>query len=73
MYATLHPSQLVLLVASAGPPLQLRALAHRPNLELAAVLLQDALVVVFPEGLGGVLAGEALEDLGASGVLVEEL
>lgn len=29
--------------------------------------------MVLPEGLGGVLAGESLEDLGAAGMLVEEL
>lgn len=29
--------------------------------------------MVLPECLGGVLAGEALEDLGAAWVLVEEL
>jgi hypothetical protein len=29
--------------------------------------------VVLPELLGGVLAGHALEDLGAAGVLVDEV
>lgn len=33
------------------------------NLELALELLQDALVVVFPELLRGILAGYALENL----------
>jgi hypothetical protein len=32
-------------------------------LELSLVLLEDALVVVFPELLAGVLAGYAREDL----------
>lgn len=54
-------------------PLQLRGLLDGTNLVFAAVLLQHALVVVFPESLGCVLASEALQDLGAAGVLVEEL
>lgn len=58
-------------LALAG--LQLGTLAHRPNLQLTAVSLQDALIVVFPEGLRGVLAGESLEDLGAAGVFLEEV
>jgi hypothetical protein len=29
--------------------------------------------VVFPELLGGILAGDALEDLGSTGVLVGEV
>jgi hypothetical protein len=36
---------------------------ERANLELSLVLLEDALVVVFPELLAGVLAGYAREDL----------
>lgn len=52
---------------------QLSTLGDGADLELLAVLLQDVLVVVLPEGLGGVLAGEALEDLGAAGMLLEEL
>ena len=54
-------------------PSQLRALADRANLQLVAVLLEDVLVVVLPEGLGGVLAREALQDLCAARVLLEEL
>lgn len=54
-------------------PLQLRGLLDGTNLVFAAVLLQHALVVVLPESLGRVLAGKALQDLGAAGVLVEEL
>lgn len=54
-------------------PLQLGALSDCTNLEVLAVLLQDALVVVLPEGLGGVLAGPALEDLCAARVLLQEL
>lgn len=54
-------------------PLQLGALSDSTNLEILAVLLQDVLVVVLPEGLGGVLAGPALEDLCAAGVLLQEL
>jgi hypothetical protein len=53
--------------------LQLGALGHGANLELGAVLLENALIVVFPEGLGRVLAAEALEDLGAARVLLKEL
>jgi len=51
---------------------QLGALAHRANLQFRAILLQDALIVVLPEGFGCVLSSEALEDLGASRVLLEE-
>lgn len=54
-------------------PLQLRSLLDAPNLVLAAVLFQHALVVVLPKRLGRVLAGEALEDLCAAGMLVEEV
>lgn len=55
--------------AAAAALLQLGALADGADLELAAVLLEDLLVVILPEDLGGVLAGEALEDLFAAGVL----
>ena len=51
---------------------QLRLLLHGANLQLGPVLLQHAVVVVLPELLGGVLAGDALEDLGAARVLVCE-
>lgn len=54
-------------------PLQLGALSDGTNLEVLAVLLQDALVMILPEGLGGVLAGPALEDLCAARVLLQEL
>ena len=54
-------------------PLQLGALSDGTNLEILAVLLQNVLVVVLPEGLGGVLAGPALEDLCAARVLLQEL
>lgn len=52
---------------------KLRRLGHRPDLKVGAVLFQHRLAVVLPELLGGVLAGDALEDLGASGVLFEEV
>ncbi|OAQ82887.1 hypothetical protein VFPFJ_08690 [Purpureocillium lilacinum] len=58
---------------ASKPALQLSRLGHLANLVLGAVSLQHVLAVVLPEGLGGVLAGEPLEDLGAAGVLVEEL
>lgn len=48
---------------------KLGALTDGADLELAAVLLEDLLVVVLPEDLGGVLAGEAFEDLLTTGVL----
>lgn len=53
--------------------LQLGRLGDGANLVLVAVLLQHALGVVLPEGLGGILAGESLEDAVAAGVLGEEL
>lgn len=53
--------------------LQLRGLGDGANLELAAILLQNGLAVVLPESLGGVLAGETLQDLGTAGVLIHEL
>ena len=53
--------------------LQLGLLSYRPNLQLRRVLLQHALVVVFPELLRSVLAGDSLEDLGSAGVLVYEV
>lgn len=54
------------------PPSQLGALPYGADLQLVAVLLQYRLVVVLPKGLGGVLAGEALENLLAARVLVLE-
>ena len=53
-------------------PLKLGGLLDGADLEAGAVLLEHALAVVLPELLGGVLAGHALEDLGAAGVVVEE-
>ena len=53
-------------------PLKLGLLLEGADLELGAVLLKHALAVVLPELLGGVLAGHALEDLGAAGVVLEE-
>lgn len=53
--------------------LQLRGLLDGTDLVFAAVLLQHALIVVFPERLGRVLASKALQDLGAAGVLFEEV
>lgn len=50
--------------------LQLRALLDGTDLKLAAVLLQHVLVVVLPELLRGVLAGDALEDLTAAWVFL---
>lgn len=52
--------------------LQLRSILNSPNLQLLSVLLQHAIIVVFPELLAGVLAGDALEDLGSAWVLVLE-
>lgn len=52
--------------------LELSTLSKSANLQLGSVLGQDLVVVVLPEGLGCVLAGHALEDLCAAGVLVEE-
>ena len=51
---------------------QLRLLPHRPNLQPLLILLQHALIVVFPELLRGVLARDALEDFRAAGVFVYE-
>lgn len=53
--------------------LQLGALSDSTNLEILAVLLQNILVVVLPESLGGVLAGPTLEDLCAARMLLQEL
>lgn len=55
------------------PRLQLRRLGNSANLVLVAVLLENVLGVVLPEGLGSVLAGEALEDTVTAGVFGEEL
>jgi hypothetical protein len=38
--------------------------AEGADLELLLVLLQDGLVVVFPELLAGIFAGNSLEDCG---------
>lgn len=46
---------------------------ERADLQLRLVLLQDAVVVVLPELLGRILAGYALEDLLAAGVIILEL
>jgi hypothetical protein len=51
---------------------QLRRLADSADLEALRVLVEDLGAVVLPERLGGVAAGHALQDLGASGVLVDE-
>lgn len=51
----------------------LRFCVERADLELGLVLLEDALVVVFPELLGGVLASYTLKDLLAAGVIILEL
>ena len=53
-------------------PLELGGVLDGADLEAGAVLLEHALAVVLPELLGGVLAGHALEDLGAARVVVEE-
>jgi hypothetical protein len=54
------------------PRSKLRRLSDSANPQLGAILLQNRLAVVLPERLGSVLASEALEDLGAAGVFVEE-
>lgn len=46
---------------------------QRANLQLLLVLLQNALIVVFPELLAGVFAGNALQDLLSAWVLLLEL
>ena len=66
-------SELALHNPHSSTFLQLGLLSHRPDLQLRRVLLQHTLVVVFPELLGGVLAGDSLEDLGSAGVLVYEV
>jgi hypothetical protein len=53
--------------------LQLSGILNSSNLKLGSIFLQHVLVVVFPELLGGVLAGDALEDLGSSRVLLNEV
>lgn len=45
---------------------------ERADLQTLLVLFQDALVVVLPKGLGGVLAGDALQNLLAARVVVLE-
>lgn len=54
------------------PKLQLRLLGHGAHQQPILVLLQHALVVIFPELLAGVLARDALEDLGPAGVFLDE-
>ncbi|KAF5137235.1 hypothetical protein E5D57_001011 [Metarhizium anisopliae] len=46
-----------------GLGLRLGLAVERADLQLALVLFQDALVVVFPEDFGGVLASDSLENL----------
>lgn len=53
--------------------LYLSAFANSTDLEILAVLLENTLVVVLPESLCGILTGESLEDLYATGVLFQEL
>ena len=53
--------------------LELRALGNLANLQLAAILLQDLLVMVLPELFRCVLPSHALEDLSTAGMLVEEV
>lgn len=52
--------------------LELSTLGKSADLQLGSVFGEDLVVVVLPERFGGVLAGHALEDLCAAGVLVEE-
>jgi len=59
-----HPSML--------PTSQLSSVFDRPDLQPCSVLLQDRLVVIFPELLGGVLARHALQDLGSAWVFVDK-
>jgi hypothetical protein len=54
-------------------PSQLSLVADGTNLKFLTILLERLLVVVLPERLGGVLASEAFEDLGASRVLIDEV
>lgn len=59
------------LVAASN--LELGRLGDGANLELFAILGEDALAVVLPKGLGGVLAAHALDDAGTAGVLVDKV
>ena len=63
---------LLLTHTRVSPPSKLGGILDGADLEAGAVLREHALAVVLPELLGGVLAGHALEDLGAAGVVVEE-
>jgi hypothetical protein len=60
------------LTPTSGPSLQLRLLPHRPNLQPLSVLLQHALIMVFPELLRCVFAHYSLQDLSPAGVFVYE-
>jgi hypothetical protein len=51
---------------------QLRTLLDIANLQLRTVLLQHALVMILPKLLRGVLASDALENLGSAWVFVYE-
>jgi hypothetical protein len=72
VYGSEHPSNHILVRNARHANLQLGRLGNGANLVLVAVLLEDVLGVVLPEGLGGILASESLEDAVAAGVLGEE-
>jgi hypothetical protein len=52
--------------SSSGLGVSLGFGVERANLQLALVLFKDALIVVFPKDLGGVLASDTSEDLFAA-------
>lgn len=52
--------------------LQLCLLLHLPDLEFGSILLQHALIVVFPELLARILSRNALQNLCATWVFVDE-
>lgn len=62
------PRHLHITIAS-----QLRGLGQIADLQLRPVLREDAVAVVLPELLRGVLAAHALQDLGPTWMLVEEV
>jgi hypothetical protein len=68
--STLHHPTLEIWCCASSQLLQLSGVLDSSDLKLGSVLLKHIRVVVFPELLGGVLACDALEDLGSTWVLV---
>lgn len=52
---------------------QIGQLLNNSNMELGPILLQNALIVVLPELLGGILPRDPLENLRSTGMVVDEL